>query len=238
MSPDLCAPGWFCSADDTSFDLVPLGAFLVLGETGAFGTNARHLALPQSALMRRTLKLEDALGLRLFDRTTDSLRPTRAEVPGRNSAISHTAQQAPARTATSSGESASKRISGPGTGGAAEIPGTAATVRRVNRGLRRTWDSRKNGRLTSTKSTLAVERAQRRHVGRGAKALLRGADQGRSTFLGRARQVSSAVASLAARVSEWTLITPPASPAGARRTRRQAAPRPSAPAGRRSSARG
>ena len=211
---------------------------MVLGETGACGTTVRHLALPQSALMRRTLKLEDALGLRLFDRTTDSLPPALAVAPGRNSAISPTAQQAPARTAASSGESASKRISVPGTGDAAEIPGTAAAVRRVKRGPRRTRDSRKNGRLTSTKSTLAEDLSQRPHVGRDAKAFLRGMDEGRSTFLGRARQVSSAEASLAARLSEWTLITPPASLAEGRRTRRRVAPRPSAPAGRRWSARG
>ncbi|MBR9839694.1 MAG: LysR family transcriptional regulator [Rhodobacteraceae bacterium] len=152
---------------------------MVRGETGAFGTTARHLAPPQPALMRRTLKLEDALGLRLFDRTTDSLSPTRAEAPGRNSAISPTAQQSPARTAASSGERASKRISVPGTGDAAEIPGTAATVRRVNRGPRRTWDSRKNGRLTSTKNTLAEDLAQRPHVGRRTKAFLRGMGEGR-----------------------------------------------------------
>jgi hypothetical protein len=151
----------------------------VLGETGAFGTNARHLALPQPVLMRRTLKLEDALGLRLFDRTTDTLRPTLAEAPGGNSAISPTAQQSPARTAASNDERASKRISGPGTGDAAAIPGTAATVRRVNRGPRRTWDSRKNGRLTSTKNTLAEDLAQRPHVGRRTKAFLRGMGEGR-----------------------------------------------------------
>ncbi|NIY95390.1 LysR family transcriptional regulator [Salipiger sp. HF18] len=122
--------GWFCSAVDTSFDFVSLEAFPVLGETGAFGTTARHLALSQSALMRRILKLEDTLGLRLFDRTTDSLRPTLAGAPWGNSAISPTAQQAPARTAASSGESASKRIGGPGSGDATAIPGTAAPVRR------------------------------------------------------------------------------------------------------------
>ncbi|MHA7867891.1 MAG: helix-turn-helix domain-containing protein [Salipiger thiooxidans] len=123
VCPLIVAPsGWFCAAVDTSFDLDPLGAFLVLGESGAFGTTGRHLALPQPALMRRTLKLEDALGLRLFDRTTASVPPALAVAPGRNSAISHTAQQAPARTAASSGESATKRKSGPSTGDAAEIP--------------------------------------------------------------------------------------------------------------------
>lgn len=102
----------------------------MLFETGSFGGTARHLALSQPALMRRILKLEDALGPRLFDRTTDSLRPALAGAPWGNSAISPTAQQAPARTAASSGESGSKRIGGPGTGDAAAIPGTAATVRR------------------------------------------------------------------------------------------------------------
>ncbi|MAU46086.1 MAG: hypothetical protein CMP09_14945 [Yangia sp.] len=176
--------GWFCSAVDTNFDFVALDAFLALFETGAFGATARHLALSQSALMRRILKLEDALGLRLFDRTTDSLRPTLTGTPCRNSATSPTAQQAPARTAASSGASASKRIGGPGTGDATAIPGTAATVRRVKRGPRRTRASRKNGRLTSTKSTPAEDLAQRRHVRREAKAFLHGMDEGRRASRG------------------------------------------------------
>ncbi|MBN9890030.1 LysR family transcriptional regulator [Salipiger abyssi] len=61
-----------------NFDFDALEAFLVLFETGSFGATAQHLALSQSALTRRIRKLEEALGVTLFERTTRSVRPTLA----------------------------------------------------------------------------------------------------------------------------------------------------------------
>lgn len=61
-----------------NFDFIALEAFLVLFETRSFAVTARHVATSQSALTRKIRKLEEALGVTLFDRTTRSVRPTLA----------------------------------------------------------------------------------------------------------------------------------------------------------------
>lgn len=61
-----------------NFDFADLEAFLVLSETGSFVAAAEHLGLSQSALTRRIRKLEETLGVQLFDRTTRSVRMTLA----------------------------------------------------------------------------------------------------------------------------------------------------------------
>lgn len=78
-----------------NFDFDSLQAFLVLFETGSFGASARHLAISQSALTRRIAKLEQALGVTLFDRTTRSVRPTLAakRLRGRARAMLDEAQE-------------------------------------------------------------------------------------------------------------------------------------------------
>ncbi|WP_213794419.1 LysR family transcriptional regulator [Klebsiella aerogenes] len=52
------------------FDLQDLYAFLALSEHGSFRYAAEAICISQSALSRRIEKLETALGVRLFDRTT------------------------------------------------------------------------------------------------------------------------------------------------------------------------
>lgn len=61
-----------------NFDFDALEAFLVLLETRSFSATARHLGTSQSALTRRVRKLEEALGVTLFERTTRAVRPTLA----------------------------------------------------------------------------------------------------------------------------------------------------------------
>ncbi|MCR8549205.1 LysR family transcriptional regulator [Salipiger sp. P9] len=61
-----------------NFDFDALEAFLVLFETRSFSATARHLGTSQSALTRRVRKLEEALGVTLFERTTRAVRPTLA----------------------------------------------------------------------------------------------------------------------------------------------------------------
>ena len=53
-----------------NFDLNDLYAFRALVEYGNFRIAAESICLSQSALSRRIEKLETALGIRLFDRTT------------------------------------------------------------------------------------------------------------------------------------------------------------------------
>ena len=59
-----------------NFDLADLRAFVALAELESFRAAAEALHLSQPALSRRISKLEDALGVRLFDRTTRSVNLT------------------------------------------------------------------------------------------------------------------------------------------------------------------
>ncbi len=61
-----------------NFDFGDLEAFLAVIETASFQRAAQQLAISQSAVTRRIQKLESALGVELFERTTRSLKPTLA----------------------------------------------------------------------------------------------------------------------------------------------------------------
>lgn len=58
------------------FSLADLEAFVAVAELANFRRAAESVHLSQSALSRRIAKLEDALGVRLFDRTTRSVSLT------------------------------------------------------------------------------------------------------------------------------------------------------------------
>lgn len=60
------------------YELEDLTAFLAVMETGTFHGAAARLNLSQPAVSRRIQKLEQALGSRLFERTTRSVIPTLA----------------------------------------------------------------------------------------------------------------------------------------------------------------
>ena len=67
-----------------NFDLGDLRAFLAVADLGSLRAAAQALHLSQSALSRRIDKLEDALGVALFTRTTRKVELTtvgRAFVP-------------------------------------------------------------------------------------------------------------------------------------------------------------
>lgn len=59
-----------------NFNLSDLRAFVAVAELGSFRAAATELHLSQPALSRRIEKLEGALGVRLFDRTTRSVEMT------------------------------------------------------------------------------------------------------------------------------------------------------------------
>ncbi|MEM7472295.1 MAG: LysR family transcriptional regulator [Pseudomonadota bacterium] len=61
-----------------NYDLSDLQAFLAVKSTGSFHSAATELSLSQSAVTRRLQKLEDALDVTLFERTTRSVKPTLA----------------------------------------------------------------------------------------------------------------------------------------------------------------
>ncbi|MCV6594332.1 MAG: LysR family transcriptional regulator [Silicimonas sp.] len=61
-----------------NFDLEDLEAFLAVKATGSFQAAAARLARSQSAVTRRVQKLEAALDVALFERTTRSVKPTLA----------------------------------------------------------------------------------------------------------------------------------------------------------------
>lgn len=59
-----------------NFDLADLRAFLAVSDLGSFRAASEMLHLSQSALSRRVDKLEDALGVELFTRTTRKIELT------------------------------------------------------------------------------------------------------------------------------------------------------------------
>ncbi len=61
-----------------NFDFGDLEAFLAVADSASFQRAAAQLAISQSAITRRIQKLESALGVQLFERTTRSLKPTLA----------------------------------------------------------------------------------------------------------------------------------------------------------------
>lgn len=61
-----------------NIDLQDLYAFIALCECGSFRHAADSVCISQSALSRRIEKLESALGVRLFNRTTRSVTLTLA----------------------------------------------------------------------------------------------------------------------------------------------------------------
>src|SRR5215472_7860820 len=59
-------------------DILGLEAFLCIAERGSFLRAAAHLNLSQTAVSHRLKKLEEALGVKLFARTTREVTLTRA----------------------------------------------------------------------------------------------------------------------------------------------------------------
>ena len=57
-------------------DLDLLHAFVAVAETGSFTAAADVVGRSQSAVSQKVLRLEDALGVRVFERTSRSLRLT------------------------------------------------------------------------------------------------------------------------------------------------------------------
>lgn len=61
-----------------NFDFTDLSTFLAVADLGSFQRAAKSLHLSQSAVTRRIQKLEESLGVSLFERTTRSLKLTLA----------------------------------------------------------------------------------------------------------------------------------------------------------------
>lgn len=61
-----------------NFDFVDLEAFLAVIDTGTFHSASEKLGLSQSSVTRRIQKLEEALDVQLFERTTRDVKPTLA----------------------------------------------------------------------------------------------------------------------------------------------------------------
>lgn len=61
-----------------NFDFMDLEAFLAVMDTGTFHLASEKLGLSQSSVTRRIQKLEEALGVQLFVRTTRAVKPTLA----------------------------------------------------------------------------------------------------------------------------------------------------------------
>ena len=61
-----------------NFDFTDLSTFLAVADLGSFQRAADSLHLSQSAVTRRIQKLEESLGVSLFERTTRSLKLTLA----------------------------------------------------------------------------------------------------------------------------------------------------------------
>jgi len=93
-----------------SYDFGDLEAFLALFETGSFARSAERLNISQSALSRRVQKLEAALGVALFERTT---RTVSATLHGR-AFLAHAARL------VEEAEAAALTVGGPGAGGRSE----------------------------------------------------------------------------------------------------------------------
>jgi DNA-binding transcriptional LysR family regulator len=73
-----------------NFDLADLRAFLAAADLGRFKAASAAIHLSQSALSRRIDKLETALGVRIFERTTrkvEQIRLGRSFVPKARSVL-------------------------------------------------------------------------------------------------------------------------------------------------------
>src|ERR1700722_2040319 len=60
------------------FDLDAMATFVAVVRAGHFAAAAKSLGLPKSTVSQRVARLEEALGVRLLERTTRVLRPTSA----------------------------------------------------------------------------------------------------------------------------------------------------------------
>lgn len=71
-----CKYSYDCCVPRVNFDLSDLRAFVAASDHGSFRAAAEVLCISQSALGRRIEKLEAALGVRLFERTTRHMELT------------------------------------------------------------------------------------------------------------------------------------------------------------------
>ena len=66
------------SSDLLRMNLCDLGAVISVAETGSFHKAAHALSIGQSAISRRIARLEDALGVSLFERRPSGTKLTNA----------------------------------------------------------------------------------------------------------------------------------------------------------------